>query len=128
MRNFAEHLDRIREQPHHVRHQIALSTAGAFAGLVGVVWLGASLATGAFALEGTSFAEATGAQVETSSPNDAASGSENVAGAAAALETPEEKQAPASTRDEPAHVNIVPSTDPEPKKQVPKSNSTIIPF
>jgi len=61
MRTVFQHIDRVRERPHHVRSRIAFGTAGVIAAAIGVVWLGTSLATGAFAIQGATFADANGA-------------------------------------------------------------------
>jgi len=53
------HLDHIRQQPEHIRRQVALSVAAVVTGVIALIWLGASVATGVFALKNTSFAEAT---------------------------------------------------------------------
>jgi hypothetical protein len=118
MRTVAEHLDRIREKPHHVRHRYALGTAGAITAVIGAAWLGISLSTGAFALHGTSFADATRGDIETSTPGEARAAA--VAGAAAAPLPPAGEGAP-------ARVEAVPTTEAKPEK-AGKAEPTIIPF
>lgn len=117
MRTLGEHLDRVREQPHHVRRRFALGSAGALTALIGVVWLGASLATGAFALKGSNFAEVTGAETA----EVAAEGQGAAPGVAAA--------AAAAPKSERAHVEVVPSDTGMPSKPPPPPpGPTIIPF
>ena len=117
MRSVFEHVDRVRAKPHHIRRRVALGGAGTLTGLIAVVWLGASLATGTFALKGSNFAEMTGA-----APGEraraAAAGA--TAGAAAATE---------SRPDAPAHVEVVPSGAGVPAPTpAPPVGPTIIPF
>lgn len=79
MRTFGEHLERIRSQPHDVRRAFTLTTAGIIAGAIGLVWLGASLASGAFFVEGDGYAQAFGG-ASSNQPGNAS----GLAGAAAA--------------------------------------------
>ena len=44
------HLENLKEKPEHVRHRVALGVSAGVTGLVAVVWLGAHVATGTFAL------------------------------------------------------------------------------
>ena len=60
MKSFADRLDTIRAKPHQVRRQVAFLASGVITGVVAVVWLGASLYTGAFALKGANFTEVAG--------------------------------------------------------------------
>jgi hypothetical protein len=91
MRTVFEHIDHIKTKPHHIRKKVAFGAAGAVTGLVAFVWLGTSLATGAFAIQGSNFADSTGqdtpVETITEDPND------NLAGAAAAL--PHDNSGPA---------------------------------
>lgn len=93
MRRVLEHIEHIKGKPHHVRKRVALVSAAAGTAVIALVWLFASLGTGAFALGNTSFAESTGRESAT------LSGGANplVAGAGAARES-------ASL---PAHIEIV---------------------
>jgi hypothetical protein len=78
-------LDRIasaKGRPHHEKQRIVFSAAGIGAGFIAFIWLGTSLATGAFAIKDTSFADAAGGlQV---APSDGAQTQGQLAGAAAA--------------------------------------------
>ncbi len=89
MRTLADHIERIKGKPHHVRRRAAFGAAALGTALVAFAWLAASFSTGAFALHATSFAESTG-QEGARAPAGAA---ENLAGAAAAL--PSDARAPA---------------------------------
>jgi hypothetical protein len=46
-----EHLERLRNKPHHVRRNIALGSAGALTALLAVGWLTATIAGGSLALQ-----------------------------------------------------------------------------
>lgn len=84
MKTILHHIERVKGKPHHIRKRIAFSIAAGGAGLVALVWLAASLGTGAFAIRGASFADA--ALGESAVATGAVSDSQNLAGAAAALE------------------------------------------
>jgi len=47
----SEHLDRLREKPHHVRRQIAFGTSVALTALVAIGWMGALVSTPKLAIE-----------------------------------------------------------------------------
>lgn len=81
MKNVFEHIEHIKTKPHHIRKQVAFGVASVGSGLVALVWLGSSLATGAFAIQETSFAESIGKGIATTPGSPA----QNIAGAAAAL-------------------------------------------
>lgn len=87
MQRIIRHIDKVKEQPHHIRKQVAFGAAGALTGLVALVWVGVSLSTDAFAIDGSDFARSTGQSSEiTTVPG----GNTNLAGAAAALEEDED--------------------------------------
>lgn len=46
-----EHIDRLREKPEHVRHNIALGVAFGISGLVAVTWMTAMATSGTLALQ-----------------------------------------------------------------------------
>jgi len=82
MKNIFEHVEHIKTKPHHIRKQVAFGAATVGAGLVALVWVGTSLATNSFAIQGSSFAESAG-QI---TPGGTKGGEQqNLAGAAAAL-------------------------------------------
>ena len=114
MKTILNHIERIREQPHQVRKQVAFATAAALTACVALIWLVGSLATGAFAIKGSSFAA--GAEEGNATLTDGAESQLAGAGAAAAL--PQSKSAP-------AHIEIIDSS-PSPEKR--QAEQTTIPF
>jgi hypothetical protein len=85
MRTLFDHIEHVKGQPHHVRKRVALGSAGGIAAVVGILWFGGSLAGGAYAIHGSNFAISTGAE---SAPSTASvSGTSQLAGAAAALDS-----------------------------------------
>lgn len=113
MQRVFDHIDRIKEQPHHIRRQIAFTVAFGVAALIGLVWLMGSLAMGSFALGNTNFADATGA-----APVQSSGGPDNsqLAGAAAA--------APNTGAAAPAHIEIIDAST----STAPQPEQTVIPF
>ncbi len=107
-----DHIDTVKGKPHHVRRQVAFTVAAVIAGVVGLLWLGVSLSMGAFAIEGSSFAESTGAIPMA----DAVSANSQLAGSAAAF-SQEDTRA--------AHIEIVDTT---PKQSSSLPEQTVIPF
>jgi hypothetical protein len=81
MKTIFEHIEYVRGKPHHIRQRVALASAAAGAGLIALVWLAASLSTGAFAIGGSSFADAGGTPAVTT-----VSGTSALAGVAGAAE------------------------------------------
>lgn len=73
-------IENVKAKPHHVRRQVTFVIAGGIAALIGLVWLVGSLATGAFALKPSSFADVGALQGST----DSTFSSDQVAGAGAA--------------------------------------------
>ncbi len=57
MTSVLDHIERLREKPHHVRKQIAIASAFGISAFIAFVWLAVSLSTGAFKVEGSSFAD-----------------------------------------------------------------------
>jgi len=113
MKTIFDHIEHVKGKPHHVRKRIAFSIAAGGAGLVALVWLATSLGTGAFAIRGASFADAVGGG--NAITTDAPKGSQNLAGAAAALED----------SSAPAHIEIIEAPSSASKKQAER---TTIPF
>lgn len=115
MKRIIKHVENLKSKPHHIRKKAAFSVAGGITGLVALVWLSTSLATGAFAIQGSSFAESTGQNVgvEQVYPD----GSQ-VAGAAAAF--PEDSKEPRIQI-----VNVAATSSPATPVQ---TNETIITF
>lgn len=107
-----DHIERVKGQPHHIRKQVAFGAAGGIAALIAVVWLTGSLASGTFAVQGSSFTEST--KQESAIVSGATI--PNLAGAAAAI-----GDAPV-----PAHIEIIDTTPAAPK--VKKVEQTTLPF
>ncbi|MFA7302180.1 MAG: hypothetical protein WC030_00310 [Candidatus Paceibacterota bacterium] len=82
MKKIADHVEHLKTKPHHVRRKVALGVAGGVTSLVAVLWLGVSLSTNAFAIQGSTFAESTaqGPAITTVTEGP----EQNLAGAAAA--------------------------------------------
>ena len=115
MKTIFEHIEHIKGKPRHVRKSIALGTAALGSGIIALFWLVGSVATNAFAIQGSSFAMSIGqAPVATTSAS-GTSGS-GIAGAAAALK---DAQAP-------AHIDIVDTSVATSTVKVPEQ--TTIPF
>ena len=114
MKTISEHITHIKGQPHHVRKRIAYATATFGAVLVAIVWLAISIGTGAFAVQGSWFADIRGGgSVEaTVGGND----TQNLAGAAAAFSDP----------NAPARIEIVDTASST--KTAKKAEQTTIPF
>ena len=113
MKTIFDHIEHVKGKPHHIRKRVAFSAAAVATGLVALVWLGGSLASGAFALAGNPHGEQKPAVA--ASANDANS---NLAGAAAAL--------PPSSASVPAHIEIVDTGSSAQAEK--KAEPTIIPF
>jgi hypothetical protein len=62
MKPLSHHVNKVKAQPHHIRKRVAFMAAFATAAVIALIWAGASLATGAFAIKGSNFAESTGAE------------------------------------------------------------------
>ena len=117
MKTVFEHIDHVKGKPHHIRKKVAFSAAGVVTGLVAVVWLGSSLATNAFAIQGSTFSQSVGQSDGLKVDNK--TNSQNLAGVAAAAlfgDTPE-----------PAHIEIV-NVAPTSTAQSHASEETTIPF
>lgn len=114
MKTIFDHIETVRQQPIHVRKQVAFGSAGAVTAVIALVWVVGSLTTGAFAIQGSSFAESVGGGrvIATTSPQD----NKNLAGAAAAF---------SSGSSEPARIEIV--TAPA-STTAPQVDATVLPF
>lgn len=118
MKKFFEHLDRVKERPHHVRRKIAFAAAFAGTAVIALAWFAITLGTGAFAIQGSSFADSTG-QGGTGTVASSDGGTSGLAGAAAALP-------PAPAENKAAHIEIV---DAKPATtSASRSEATVIPF
>ena len=115
MKTVFQHIEHIHGKPHHVRRQVALASAVAGSALIALVWLVGGAMTGAFAIQGSDFAMATG-QTEQVATTSASGAPQGLAGAAAAKQDAQS----------PAHIEIVDTT---PTAPAPKqSDQTILPF
>ena len=115
MKTIYEHIEHVKGRPHHIRKRVAFTTALCGALLVGVLWFGVSLASGGYALHGSNFAEATGA--ESSMGGSPVTSTSQLAGAAAALNQ--------DSASQPAHIEIVDATS----TTTPSApEQTVIPF
>lgn len=111
------HIETVRQQPEHVRRQVAFTVAAVLTGLIAFIWLGASVATGAFALKSTSFAEATsGAPLPV---QQSSGGAGDLVGAVGAFF--------GGTSEGPARVDIV-GADAAATPRTPAAEATILPF
>lgn len=114
MKNVFEHIEYVKGKPHHFRRRIAAVAATVGSALIAVAWLTTSYMTGAFAIQGSSFAMSTAQEdaVATTSASD----TQGFAGAAAAF---------GDTRS-PARIEIVDAAPAQaPAKKI---EPTILPF
>ncbi len=118
MKNIFEHIEKIREKPHHIRKQIVFSSAVVGAVAIALIWIIGSVSTGAFAIRESSFADigAQGAELQNTTGN-SGSGTAGIAGAAAAISDP----------SAPAHIEII-DTSPPSASSSKQAEQTIIPF
>lgn len=116
MKTLFEHIEYVKGQPHHVRKRVALGSALGITVAIGLVWFGGSLAAGSYAIQGSNFAQSTGAEP---AANVAATGNNDsqLAGAAAAVES--------TSTNQPAHIiveDVATTSTATPPEQ------TVIPF
>lgn len=116
MKSIFDHIDRAKEQPHHIRKNIAFGAAAGATALIAFVWLAGSLYVGTFAIKATSFAESTG-QTQVVIVAEPGSSGENLAGAAA----------PLLKTSAPARIEIVDTASSSTKNAQPVEQ-TILPF
>lgn len=119
MKKLHEHIAHIKTKPHHIRKKVAFGTAACGAGLVALIWLVASFSTNAFAIQGSSFADAQGQEPVTVVRTNAAGELQGLAGVGGAAAILEDKNAP-------AHIEIVDTTPVKPAAK--KTDATILPF
>jgi hypothetical protein len=116
MKNIFEHIEYIKGKPHHIRKKVAFAIAAAVSTFVALVWIGISLATGAFAIQGSNFAmSADQSNTIATTSNSSDQGLAGV-GAASALQD----------ASAPAHIEIIDTSVPVSKKN--QSDQTVIPF
>lgn len=63
MASLQQHLETLRQKPHHVRHQIAYGVAGGVTALVALVWVTTMATSGSFALKSNEGAPDAGSEV-----------------------------------------------------------------
>jgi uncharacterized protein YjdB len=117
MKKLIDHIEHIKTKPHHIRKRVALGVAACTSGFVALVWLAASFSTNAFAIQGSSFADAQGQQPAPVVKTDAAGQEQGLAGVGAA--------AILQDQNAPAHIEIVDTAPAAPAK---KADATILPF
>jgi len=113
MKTIFQHIENAREKPYHIRKRIAFSAAAIGSGFIALVWFVGSLSLGAFAIQGSTFAENTEHSPVVTTPE---KGTQNIAGAAAAFQN----------EDAPAHIEIIDAAASAPVKN--KVEQTTIPF
>lgn len=114
MKNIFEHIEKIKEKPHHIRKQITFSSAVVGAVAIALVWVIGSVSTGSFAIRESSFADITGSSAaEVVGDDRSAAG---IAGVAAAI----------SDTSAPAHIEIVDTSSSTSSSKQAEQN--IIPF
>jgi hypothetical protein len=116
MKTIFEHIEHIKGKPHHIRKQVAFAAAIAGSSVVALVWFVDSIATGAFAIQGSNFAMS--AEQAPAVATTSASGDQGLAGVDAATVLQQQNA--------PAHIEIVDTTPPAPVK--PQSDQTVLPF
>ena len=121
MKTVFDHIEHIKGKPHHIRKRVAFTAAAGVTALIALVWLVGSVTSGAFAIQGSTFADSTQQQpVVTTTATGADTGTgdtSGLAGAAAAL--------PSVSTNAPASIEIVDVASATPPAQ---TQQTIIPF
>ena len=113
MKTIFEHIEHIKGKPHHIRKRVAFAAAAVGAACVALVWFVGSISMNSFAIQGSTFADSAKQGTITTGAGNAG---QNVAGAAAALES----------ESAPAHIEIIDtSSSTHPEKT---SERSIIPF
>jgi hypothetical protein len=79
------HIQTLKEKPHHVRHGIAIGTAGAVSGVVAIAWVAAIMSSGALSLRPTQIAQNDGASLGSALEGEKTNFSELLGAAGAAL-------------------------------------------
>ena len=116
MKTIFEHIEYAKGKPHHVRKRIAFSVAAGVSGLIALVWLIGGLSSGAFAIQGSTFAESTERSSVTTAGSETDSTAGGIAGAAAAL----------PAKNAPARIEIIDSATSSSAKGA--AEQTTIPF
>jgi len=85
MKKLFDHIEHLKGKPHHIRKQVSYGVAGTGTALIALVWFVSSISTGAFAIQGSSFADSVRQGAVLVANPDNANGDDNLAGAAAAF-------------------------------------------
>ncbi len=117
MKTIFEHIEYAKSKPHHIRKRIALTATATITAVIALVWFFGTLSSGAFAIQGSTFAESTGAEPTIATGTESDSNSEGIAGAAAAL--PNDANAP-------AHIEIIDTATSSAATST--AEQTVIPF
>jgi len=118
MKTLFAHINEIKQRPYDVRRNIALATAFGLTGFIALLWFVGVVATGTFAIQGSSFADST-KQGSTLVASPSASGSSLLGAASAAF----------GLSRTPAHIEIVSSaTSSTLSERGRQSEQTVIPF
>lgn len=115
MQKFFDYIEHLKGKPHHVRKQITFAAATGGAALIGLVWFGVSLSSGAYAINGSNFAQATGAEATVTA---SAGNTSQLAGAAAAVDT---------NKTQAAHIEIIDAATTSTAANT-RPEQTVIPF
>jgi len=113
MKTIFEHIEHVKEKPHHIRKRIAFTATAVSAAIIAFVWLVGNISTGAFAIQGSTFADSAGQGTITTGTGET---DQNIAGAAAALQD----------NNAPAHIEIVDTSSSTRREK--QAEQTIIPF
>lgn len=124
MKTIFEHIEYVQGKPHHVRRRIAFGAAAGGTALIALVWFIGTLATGIFAIHGSSFAESTGqGQIVATGNGNGNANQSNVAGVAAAAAVSGQDSGNASA---PAHIEIIDAASAT--SSAAQTDQTTIPF
>lgn len=114
MKTVFEHIEYLKGKPHHIRKQVAFGSAASIAAIIALVWLVTSVGSGTFALKNPTPEEGSGdGSLFVPGRED---GSQNLAGAAAALQD----------ESAPARIEIIDTTPAAPR--VKPIEQTTLPF
>ncbi len=117
MKTIFDHIERVKGKPHHVRKRVAFASAAAITALVAAVWFVGSVSSGAFSIQGSSFASSVG-QGGVVSSSGGTEGNQGLAGVSAA-------SAISQSPNTPAYIEIVDAPSATIRKQ---AEQTTIPF
>ena len=114
MKTIFDHIEYIKGKPHHIRKRVAFTIATIGTASVALIWAAGNISMGAFAIQGSTFADSTGQ----GTPVTAVTGNANqsIAGAAAALQD----------ENVPAHIEIIDTSSST--RSGKQAEQTIIPF